>query len=102
MPSFPAAKMRDLPAASDRLAPYYLRFVVNDRPGIVAGIAAILANYEINVDAVFQKPGYKKTHLPFVVTVESCASAKLDAALREISHLDFLVGAPLRLRIFGH
>ena len=96
------SKSRDLNVASDHVAPYYLRFVVNDRPGIVAGIAAVLAKYEINVDAVFQKPGYEKTQLPFVVTVEACGAAKLDAAFREISRLDFLVEAPLKLRVFGH
>jgi homoserine dehydrogenase len=74
--------------------------VVTDRPGIVASIAAILANFEINVDAVFQRPGHEKSRLPFVVTVEACSSAKLNAALEEISRKDFLVDLPLKLRIF--
>ncbi|HWC16508.1 MAG TPA: ACT domain-containing protein, partial [Terriglobales bacterium] len=88
--------------AKDCNAPYYLRFVVKDRPGIVASIAAVLARFDINVDAVFQKPGYNKSHLPFVITVESCSGAKLAVALQEISRSDFLVEAPLMLRIFGH
>jgi len=94
-----AAKKFD--KAKDCVAPYYLRFIVKDRPGIVASIAAELARFEINVDAVFQKPGYDKSHLPFVITVEACSAAKLAAALREISRSDFLVEAPLMLRIFG-
>ena len=85
----------------DCVAPYYLRFIVKDRPGIVASIAGELARFEINVDAVFQKPGYDKSHLPFVITVEACSGTKLAAALREISRSDFLVEAPLMLRIFG-
>jgi homoserine dehydrogenase len=93
-------KFRRLDFVDDCVAPYFLRFVVADRPGIVASIAAILANFEINVDAVFQRPGHDKSRLPFVVTVEACSSAKLNAALGEISRKDFLVELPLKLRIF--
>ena len=93
---------RTLPVSSEHIAPYFLRFVVRDRPGIVAAIAAVLAKFEINVDAVFQKPGYDKSRLPFVVTVEPCSNAKLQAALEEIALSEFLVEPPLKLRIFGH
>jgi homoserine dehydrogenase len=93
-------ELRRFDFVADCVAPYYLRFVVKDRPGIVAKIANVLANFEINVDAVFQKPGYDKARLPFVITVESCSTKKLDVALDEISRFDFLVEAPLKLRIF--
>ena len=38
--------------------PHYIRFLVNDRPGIVAAITAALANEQINIRAIVQKPGY--------------------------------------------
>ena len=44
--------------------PYYLRFVVHDRPGILASIAAALAGQDINLDAVLQEPGYPKDACP--------------------------------------
>jgi homoserine dehydrogenase len=87
--------------AGDCVAPYFLRFVVKDRPGIVASIATVLAGFAINVDAVFQKPGYDKSALPFVVTVEACSGLKLAAALDEISRSEFLVEPPVKLRIFA-
>lgn len=92
---------RNFVLAKDCVAPYFLRFVVKDRPGIVASIASVLAKFHINVDAVFQKPGFDKSALPFVVTVEACSGAKLAAALEEIAHCEFLVEAPLKLRIFA-
>ena len=95
-------RARALDVSADCVAPHYLRFVVKDRPGIVATIAAVLANFEINVDAVFQKPGYAKDKLPFVITIEPCSSAKIQSAIEQISHCDFLVEPPLKLRIFGH
>ena len=44
----------------------------NDRPGIVAAITTALANEQINIRAIVQKPGYPADALPFVVTVEPC------------------------------
>jgi homoserine dehydrogenase len=77
--------------------PYYLRFVVQDRPGILASIAASLARQEINLDAVLQDPGYPKDALPFVITVEACEEAALAAALAEIGAADFHAEPPLAL-----
>ena len=77
--------------------PYYLRFVVRDRPGILASIAASLARQGINLDAVLQEPGYPKDALPFVITVEACEEAPLQAALQEIGGSDFNAEPPLAL-----
>ena len=38
--------------------PHYIRFLVSDRPGIVAAITGALANEQINIRAIVQKPGY--------------------------------------------
>jgi homoserine dehydrogenase len=77
--------------------PYYLRFVVHDRPGILATIAAALAAEGVNLDAVLQEPGYPKDRLPFVITVEACEETALDAALKEIGAVDWHAEAPLAL-----
>lgn len=77
--------------------PYYLRFVVRDRPGILASIAAQLARQGINLDAVLQEPGYPKDALAFVITVEACEEAALLAALSEIGAADFHAEPPLAL-----
>jgi homoserine dehydrogenase len=77
--------------------PYYLRFVVHDRPGILASIAAALARQDINLDAVLQEPGYPKDALPFVITVEACEEAALSEALNDIQRVDFHAEPPLAL-----
>ena len=77
--------------------PYYVRFVVRDRPGILAFIAAALARQAINLDAVLQEPGYPKDALPFVITVEACEESALLKALAEIGAADFNVEPPLAL-----
>jgi len=77
--------------------PYYLRFVVRDRPGILASIAAALARQDINLDAVLQEPGYPKDALPFVITVEACDEAALRVAVEDIGRADFHAEPPLAL-----
>jgi homoserine dehydrogenase len=69
--------------------PYFLRFVVQDRPGIIASIASTLAREGINLDALLQEPGYPKDHLPFVITVEDCEESALNAAVADIAKEDF-------------
>jgi homoserine dehydrogenase len=78
-------------------APYYLRFTVRDRPGILATIAGALAREGVNLDAVLQEPGYPKEALPFVITVEPCEEAALNRALRQIGEEDWHAEAPLAL-----
>ena len=86
--------------SGDFTVPHYLRFVVRDNPGIVASLAAILAKYQISIDALLQKPGFPHSALPFVMTLEACDSAVLNRALAEIAQLDFHVEPPLCLPIF--
>jgi homoserine dehydrogenase len=77
--------------------PYYLRFVVHDRPGILALIAAALAEQGVNLDAVLQEPGYPKDRLPFVITVEPCEEAALQEAMSQITKADWHAEPPLAL-----
>lgn len=79
--------------------PWYLRFLVRDRPGIVAKLAAILAAHHLNIDSVLQKPGYDKSALPFVITLEPCRDSVLHPALEEMSALDFAIKPCLCLPI---
>jgi len=76
---------------------YYLRFRVDDRPGILATLAGILAGKHISLEAVLQEPCETKHDLPFVITVEPTSEQAVRDAVAEMSHLDFLREAPLAL-----
>ena len=86
---------------TDFTAPHYVRFTVADRPGIIASLAALLSAHGINIDAVMQLPGHDKEELPFVMTLEACPVAVLDAALAEINALPFHVKRPMSVPILG-
>ena len=82
-------------------APHYIRFTVNDRPGIVAEITSALAKEKINIRAIVQRAGYSEKALPFVVTVEPCKASSLERALQAIRTMDCHVEPPLDLEILG-
>lgn len=82
-----------------QMRPWYLRFRIKDRPGIIRDLSTILAQHQISIDAVLQLPGQDKQNLPFVITLESSPESGVRAALEEMAALDFMVEAPLALPI---
>ncbi len=84
---------------ADFTTKHYLRFLVRDRPGIIASLATILSQCGINIDSVLQKPGCSKSHLPFLITLEECKASLVEQALQQINSLDFLVQPCLHLPI---
>lgn len=94
----------EIPSAPARVggefeAPHYIRFLVKDRPGIVAEITGALAAERINIRAIVQKPGYPADALPFVVTVEPCKSSAMERALERMRAMDCLLVKPLDLQM---
>jgi len=87
---------KPIPVTLQRRA-YYLRFRVTDRPGIIASLSKLLADRHISLDAVLQLPSEDKQNLPFVITVEPSNEGDVQAAVAEMSRLDFLVEPPLAL-----
>ncbi|HEX8710348.1 MAG TPA: homoserine dehydrogenase [Terracidiphilus sp.] len=94
----------EIPSAPARVGgefevPHYIRFLVKDRPGIVAEITGALAAENINIRAIVQKPGYPADALPFVVTVEPCRSSAMEKALARMASMDCLLVKPLNLQM---
>ena len=85
--------------STDVFAPYFLRLVVDDKPGIISAISGALARHGVNIDSIVQRRGYPVHRLPFVVTVEPCLRSTVEAAVAEMSGMDALVEPPLVLEI---
>lgn len=81
------------------MAPHYLRFVVDDKPGIVSGIAGTLAKVGANIDSLLQRPGYPKHSLPFVITTEPCLTSTIKKAVAAMAKMDCMLERPLCLQI---
>jgi homoserine dehydrogenase len=81
---------KPIPVTTQKL-PYYMRFLVRDRPGIIASLASILSDKHISLDAVLQLPSDTKDNLPFVITVEPSTEQAVREAVAQMNELDFMV-----------
>jgi homoserine dehydrogenase len=76
---------------------YYLRFRVEDRPGIIATLSRVLADKQISLEAVLQLPSDNWRDRPFVITAEPASEQSIREALKEMSTNNFLVEPPLAM-----
>jgi homoserine dehydrogenase len=86
-----AAAPRATPAERGR---YYLRLLVQDRPGAVAAISERLAQEEISIESFLQMPGHEGPAVPIVLTTQACVRAAVEKAARAIEALDVVAEAP--------
>jgi homoserine dehydrogenase len=87
---------KPVPIALSKSA-YYLRFRVEDRPGIIAQLATALAAEGISIDAVLQLPKADWRDLPFVITVEPATEQSIRSAIARMLELNFLIEPPLAM-----
>jgi homoserine dehydrogenase len=76
---------------------YYLRFRVQDRPGIIAQLATALASEGISIDAVLQLANANWRDLPFVITVEPATEQAVQSAIARMAAMNFLTEPPLAM-----
>lgn len=97
--SKPHAPAKPTAVSADFTTKHYLRFVVRDRPGIIASLATVFGTQNINIDSVLQRPGSPKSHLPLLITLEECKASLVEKALQQINALDFMVQPCLHMPI---
>jgi homoserine dehydrogenase len=86
---------------SEFVSPYYIRFTVADRPGIIATLATVFARHDINIDAILQQPGFPEGRRPFVVSLDPAPSTAIERAMREIAAFDFHGVPPVALPVLS-
>jgi len=91
--------VRKREVTGDFMAPHYLRFVVDDKPGIVSAISGALTTVGANIDSLLQRRGYPKHRLPFVVTTELSLTSTIEHALASIARMDCMLERPLCLQM---
>jgi len=97
---------RDVDIRKNFFTRYYLRFDVPDRPGVLASISRVLADFSISIAAVLQKEmvcelaGRKgEPVVPLVVLTHKAYELDVQRALREIEKLPVVVGKPVLIRV---
>ncbi|SHK95950.1 homoserine dehydrogenase [Roseovarius marisflavi] len=101
IPTFgqPAAGLeKSTPASTATPAAYYLRMVLDDKPGALAKVATILGEAGISIDRMRQHR-HNETTAPVLIVTHKTTRSALDTALSGIKKLDVLKTEPVALRI---
>jgi homoserine dehydrogenase len=78
---------------------YYLRFVVIDRPGVLASIGNILGNCHISISSVIQKEPHDTDTVSLMMLTHKAREKNMNAALKQILKLDVVKGDAKLIRI---
>ena len=79
--------------------PYYLRFSVLDKPGVLSKISGILGNHNISILSVIQKDRKVGGAVPVVIVTHHAKEKELMSALKEIDKMDVILDKTVYLRI---
>ncbi|TAM34355.1 MAG: homoserine dehydrogenase [Burkholderiaceae bacterium] len=83
---------------SDVISSYYLRLRVEDRPGVLADLARILADSDISIGSMFQEPhGVNDADIIFLS--HQAREGDVDRAIQKIQTLPFVKSKVTRLRV---
>src|SRR6476620_5540715 len=81
---------------------YYLRFTVEDRPGVLAEIAGVLGKHQISIASVIQhepsSDGAGRV-VPLVIMTQQAKEGAAQAAVAEIDRLKCVRPASVRMRV---
>ncbi len=93
--------VREVRDAGDHTGPYYLRFSVLDRPGVLARIAGVLGAFDVSIEQMVQEGRAASTSDPVhvVMLTHACKEANVRGALREIHMLSGIAQPARAIRI---
>jgi homoserine dehydrogenase len=83
----------------DVVCEYYLRFMAQDKPGVLGGIASVLGRNGISIASVIQQGRGVETTVPVIMRTHEARERNLKRALKSIAKLHMVDGAPGFIRI---
>jgi homoserine dehydrogenase len=78
---------------------FYVRMAVNDRPGVLARVAAVFGEAQLSIRTVVQSGTGDEARL--VLVLHSGPEQRMAQALERIRSLDEVLGEPVMLRVLG-
>ena len=100
--AFQANALADIPVldSGDFETAYYLRLNAEDKSGVVADVTRILADCDISIEAILQKPPAKnETIVPIILLTQVTQEHKLNVAIAKIEQLETVSGKVSRIRL---
>ena len=103
MPAFvvPAARLADKKVSPmDRhQGAYYMRLMVQDRPGVISAVSGALAKERISLESMLQRGRSPSDEVPVVLTTHETEEAAMRRALGRIAKLKAVAAEPCLIRI---
>jgi homoserine dehydrogenase len=78
---------------------YYMRYTVQDRPGVLSRISGVLSDFNISIQAVTQKGRKENGFVPIVMLTHEAVEKDLKHAKRVIDSLPIVNGESVYIRI---
>ncbi|MFZ5610061.1 MAG: homoserine dehydrogenase [Pseudomonadota bacterium] len=99
--SVPASALDDLKAAdlACHRGRYYLRLTVEDKPGVVADIAAILRDEGVSMESLIQRGSHANGGVFLVLTTHETTEAAIGRTVAKLARLASVMAPPVMLRI---
>jgi homoserine dehydrogenase len=96
-----AAELSPLVAvdAQHRAGKAFLRIMVRDQPGVIAGVSEALAKAGVSIDSFLQRPVEDSGLVPIVLTTQPASDEAVRDAVDHIAALDAVVERPRTIRI---
>jgi homoserine dehydrogenase len=83
----------------DVVSRYYVRLTVEDRPGVFAKIAGILAKAKIGISSIIQPEGHDGVTVPVILMIHDAPNAAMRRALTAVAKLPVVKSAPVMIRV---
>lgn len=83
----------------DVVSRYYVRLTVEDRPGVFAKIAGILAKAKIGISSIIQPEGHDGETVPVILMIHDAPNAAMRKALASVAKLPVVKSAPVMIRV---
>jgi homoserine dehydrogenase len=83
----------------DVVSRYYVRLTVEDRPGVFAKIAGILAKAKIGISSIIQPEGHDGVTVPVILMIHDAPNAAMRKALAAVAKLPVVKSAPVMIRV---
>ncbi|WP_422013617.1 homoserine dehydrogenase [Reyranella sp.] len=78
---------------------YYIRLMVQDRPGVIAAVSGALAKERISLESMLQRGRSESGEVPVVLTTHETEEAAMRRALARIAKLGAVAEEPCVIRI---
>jgi homoserine dehydrogenase len=97
----PAAALKSLPALpdADSFSAFYVRLMVQDKPGVLADMAAIMRDSEISIQSLLQKGRASVEAVPVVFITHETSEKAMAQALKGLEKLASVLEKPVVIRI---